>query len=84
MKPGIPIVTMTRADFPVSLPGLSVRFPKVDGKSRTEDLLEETLEHRRHGAEPQRIDHYDMVGLFNGGLRLLNGRRRSLVLPFAT
>ncbi len=69
--------------FPGEPSGLERSFSKVDGKLRTENLLEETLEHCRHGAEPQRINDNQMAGLFNGGLRFLDGRGRRFGLPFA-
>jgi hypothetical protein len=52
-----------------------------DGEARPEHLLEKTLQHRRHGAEPERVDDYQVVGPADGLLALTDRRRQLGVFP---
>src|SRR5205807_4760292 len=54
-------------------------WPRVlarDGKARPEHLLEKALQHRRHGAEPERVDDHQVVGPADSLLALTDRRRR--------
>jgi hypothetical protein len=74
------MVTMMRADLPLSSPGHGRVRSRAMAKPGRNTCSKEP-QGRRHGAEPERVDDHQMVGPADGLLALTDRRRRLADFP---